>query len=144
MKKSARFGLVAVSSALFVGFAASPSQAVVSHTAECSTTGANGSLITTGWNYNDRSIPNLALTVRDSSADGHHVQIRLVAQYPDTYSYFPWHADYDGAGSSKEFDSYVPQGGTISDVGLQVATYEGSTQLSHCTKWVSGSTKDPS
>ncbi|MFJ9345150.1 hypothetical protein [Streptomyces sp. NPDC101237] len=122
-----------------MGFAAAPSQALTVHTASCSATGSSGSLITTGWDYNDNSIPNLSLTLKDTLADGHHVQIRLVVQYPDTVSYFPWHSNYNGAGTTVQFNSYVASGGTITDAGVQVATYEGSTQLSYCTKWVSAS-----
>ncbi|MFI6468021.1 hypothetical protein [Streptomyces sp. NPDC050528] len=137
MKKLARFGLVGVASALFVGFAASPSQAVTVHTAECSATGSSGSVITTGWDYNDRSIPNLTLTVRDTLTDGHHASIRLLVQYTDSVGYYPWHANYNGAGSTVEFNSYVPTGGTIFDVGLQVGTFEGDDLKYYCTQWVS-------
>jgi hypothetical protein len=88
-----------------VGFAATPPQALVMHTASCSATGSSGSLITTGWDYNDKSIPNLSLTLKDTLADGHHTQIRLVVQYPDSVGYFPWHYDYDGAGTTLQFSS---------------------------------------
>ncbi|MFE2420464.1 hypothetical protein [Streptomyces hokutonensis] len=137
MIKFARFGLIGVTSALFVGFAASPSQALVVHTAECAATGSQGSLITTGWDYNDFGIPNLTMTVRDTGADGHHVQIRLLVGYADTTDYLKWHYDYDGAGSSTVVNSYVPAGGgQIADVGIEVATYEGSSLVSHCISWV--------
>jgi hypothetical protein len=136
MKKLARFGLVGVTSALFVGFAASPSQALVTHTTECSATGSQGSLITTGWDYYDRGIPNLTMTVRDTASDGHHVQIRLLVGYADTTDYLQWHYDYDGAGTSTVVNSYVPAGGQIDDVGIEVGTYEGSTPISTCTRWV--------
>ncbi|MCC5477209.1 hypothetical protein [Streptomyces barringtoniae] len=145
MKKT-RIGLPVAISALLVGFAASPSQAAAQHYASCSTSpaGASGSVSTSGWDYGDRSIPSLAMKVYDEASDGNHVQIRLVASYADTFSYFPWHSDYDGYGTYKEFDSSVPKGGNIFDVGIQVAVYDGSKQIRHCTKWVSGSTKDPS
>ena len=136
MKKLARFGLVGVASALFVGFAASPSQALVTHTVECSATGSEGSLITTGWDTNDSGIPNLTLTVRDTSADGHHVQIRLMVGYANTTEYYPWHYDYNGAGTSTIVNSYVPASGPILDIGIQVGTYEGSAPQSTCQKWL--------
>ncbi|MEU6538869.1 hypothetical protein [Streptomyces sp. NPDC047000] len=143
MKMRGKASLVAAGSMLLIGFTAGPSQAAVTHIAGCSTTGASGTVNTSGWDYGDNSIPSLTLTVWDTESDGHHAQIRLVAQYPDTVSFFPWHSNYDGYATSKEFDSYVAAGGSISDVGIQVARYEGSTQLNHCTKWVSGSTMEP-
>ncbi|SNX62450.1 hypothetical protein SAMN06272735_4231 [Streptomyces sp. TLI_55] len=107
------------------------------HTAYCATTGANGTLITTGWDYNDNGIPYLTLTVRDSSADGHHVRVRLVTSHVDGKTYFPWHANYDGAGSAKTFESYVSGYGTISGAAIQVARFEGDTLLNYCTEWAS-------
>lgn len=137
MKKFARFGLVGAASALLVGFAASPSQALSTHTAECSASGSEGSLITTGWDPYGYSVPNLTMTVRDTSADGHHVQIRLLVGYADTVDYLKWHYDYDGAGTSTVVNSYVPSGpGQIADVGIEVGTYEGSKVVDSCIRWI--------
>ncbi|MEU5307811.1 hypothetical protein [Streptomyces sp. NPDC021562] len=144
MKKKSRIGLVAAGSMLLVGVAASPSQAATTHFAGCDTTGASGTVNTSGWDYEDTSIPSVDLTVWDTKADGHHVAIRLVTAYTDGYIYFPWHADYDGYATSKEVNSSVAKGGNIFNVGIQVGTFEGNTLLNHCTKWVDGSTRDPS
>ncbi|MGH1552741.1 hypothetical protein ACRAWF_13750 [Streptomyces sp. L7] len=101
------------------------------HTAECSATGSQGSLITTGWDYNDFSIPNLTMTVRDTSSDGHHVQIRLLVGYADTVDHLQVALRLlTRAGTSTVVNSRVPAGGgQIADVGIEVATYEGSSRL---------------
>ncbi|MFJ8716918.1 hypothetical protein ACIRD9_27700 [Streptomyces violaceus] len=146
MKKRAQLGFIGAASALFVGFATSPSQAATQHYATCFTSplAASGSVSTSGWDYNDRSIPSLTMKVYDEAPDNHHVRIRLVVSYADSYQYFPWHANYSGYGTYKEFPSHVARGGNIFDVAIQVGVFEGNKRLDHCTKWVSGSTKDPS
>ncbi|GAA2523704.1 hypothetical protein GCM10010423_16120 [Streptomyces levis] len=146
MKKRTQIGLLAAASALFVGFTTSPSQAATQHYASCFTSpvGASGSVSTSGWDYGGRSIPSLTMKVYDEASDDHHVRIRLVVSYADSYGYFPWHANYDGYGTYKSFPSYVSEGGNIFDVGIQAAVFEGSKKLDHCTKWVSGSSKEPS
>ncbi|WP_159038776.1 hypothetical protein [Streptomyces sp. NRRL B-1140] len=146
MKNRTKLALATTASALLIGFTTSPSQAAAQAYATCYTSpaGASGSVSTSGWKSGDRSIPSLTMKLYDEAPDNHHVRIRLVVMYADTHKYFGWHHNYDGWGTYKEFPSHVSQGGNIFDVGIQAAVFEGDRRIDHCTKWVSGGSKDPS
>ncbi|MFH8494176.1 hypothetical protein [Streptomyces coeruleorubidus] len=131
----AKFSMISVSALLFLGMAAGPAQAA-DHYTSCSTTGSSGSMATSGWDTGGRSVPSLVLKVYDEKPDGHHVRIRAIAGYADTNTYFRWHANYDGYGTYKTIDTYIPEGPQIYSVGVQVATFEGDRLLNSCTRWV--------
>ncbi|MFD8692471.1 hypothetical protein [Streptomyces sp. NPDC059651] len=134
MKRTAKLGLLTAASALlFVAIGASPVNAATRSTS-CSTTGASGSVTVSGWVSRDKGIPSVVINVRDTLADGHHASARLgVTYYSGGITYYPWHANYDGAGTSKSFSTYVPDGSDgITAIWVDVARYEGSDQLNIC------------
>ncbi|MCX4455358.1 hypothetical protein OG585_22385 [Streptomyces sp. NBC_01340] len=136
MKKKMKFGLLATSSLFFLGMATVPAQAA-DHYASCFTTGASGSVAINGWNAGGKNMPDVVLKVYDELSDGRHVRIRLIVSYmAGGTTYFPWHADYDGYGTYKEWDTSVTGGAQIGNAAVQVARYEGDDQLNYCTEWV--------
>ncbi|MFE9358512.1 hypothetical protein ACFYPB_31100 [Streptomyces olivaceoviridis] len=135
MKKVIQMGVPVAGAAMLIGLTVSPAQAA-SYSGSCSTTGASGSVAVSGWSPGGKEIPNVTLKVKDTLADGHHARVRLAASYADGVSYFPWHANYDGNGTTKEWDTYVSGPGNIFDVGVQVARFEGDDMLNYCTKWI--------
>ncbi|MFI6646152.1 hypothetical protein ACIBI8_00825 [Streptomyces sp. NPDC050529] len=137
----AKLGLLTTASALlFVAIGASPVNAAGARSTSCSTTGASGSLTISGWESQDKGIPSVVMKVNDTLSDGHHPSIRLgVTYYRGGITYYPWHANYDGYGTSKSFSTYVPEGSDgITAVWVDVARYEGSEQLNIClAKYIS-------
>ncbi|MGW0967276.1 hypothetical protein [Streptomyces sp. NPDC002516] len=110
-----------------------------SATASCSTTGARGSAgikSPTGdlWNYGTFK---LAMSVTDTSADGHHVQIRFLSKEVGNSGTvkWPWHSLTSGSGDTYTFSTTAQDDYGITDTGVEVARYEGSTFLNSCTDW---------
>ncbi|WP_328901453.1 hypothetical protein OHR86_17370 [Streptomyces sp. NBC_00441] len=136
MKKLTQLGILTASALMVAGFGASPATAAnTARYTSCKTTGATGDANIAGWKSMDKGIPSVQLSVYDSLSDGHHASIRLgVTYYRGGITYYPWHANNDGAGTWKMFNSYVPAGSDgITAVWVQVARYEGSTQLNLCS-----------
>ena len=107
--------------------------------AACATTGANGSLVIDGWDPGDKDIPYVSMAVADSSADRHHVRIRLViSDVVGDKTYFQWHANYDGKGTVKGWVTEAHSPGNIYGVGIDVARFEGDRLLNSCTDRVDG------
>ncbi|MEU6123958.1 hypothetical protein [Streptomyces sp. NPDC047123] len=80
----------------------------------------------------------ITLKLYDEKPDGHHVRIRLAEQWTTGKRvYYDWRKNMDGYGTYKSWETYmVPTGANnkISNIVLQVATYEGEKQLQSCEK----------
>ncbi|MGW1746339.1 hypothetical protein ACWCRD_12110 [Streptomyces sp. NPDC002092] len=143
MASKAKFGALVAGLALTLGLAAAPAHAAdYRYSGECETEGASGSIATSGWHrgVGQRTVPSIKLKVYDWVEDGHHVSIRVVAYYADgSKGYYPWHSNYDGYGTSKEFDTSATAGGVsgIWDLGIEVARFEGSHLMNYCSAGVS-------
>jgi hypothetical protein len=108
-------------------------------TASCSTTGARGSMgadYPSGehWEYDEFKI---ALSVTDTSADGHHVRVRLLTKAIGTDAVTPWkwHPLYAGAGETLTLNTTAQTSWGIWATGVEVARFEGDTKLNSCTDW---------
>ncbi|MEU2111885.1 hypothetical protein [Streptomyces sp. NPDC019507] len=103
---------------------------------QCQTTGSEGFV-----KYSPISSSTTRIDVRlgvwDEAADGHHSRVRLITK--NKYGgivYYSWRSDTNGANNGKlNWDTYASDTDGIKDVGVQVATYEGDTQLYSCTDW---------
>ncbi|MFD4179088.1 hypothetical protein [Streptomyces anulatus] len=96
-----------------------------------------------GWFDNwTASRVDISLQVQDTKADGHHVAIRFISMDKRTNKYksWPWRHNYDGAGTSKYWDTYASDSnGRLNSIGIQAAVMEGSEVISNCLKMVPGS-----
>ena len=135
MKKHITMAAGLVSSALFIGLISATPASATDATASCTTTGATGHA--TVYNFDGATDKiTLNLGVYDSLADGHHVRVRLLTKnYVGTTKYWSWHANYDGAGVGKSWDTTATDSNGIFDVGVQVARFEGDSLLNSCTDW---------
>lgn len=100
------------------------------------TTGAYGSF---SFRFASQTHMN-SITLRsvDTLADGHHARIRLVTQRGDgSTAYWGWRANYGGAGSDLEWNTYLTDGSGIKAVRIQVCRAEGSTLLNcqYSSQW---------
>ena len=135
MRSKAKFSVMAASALLFVGMATAPAQAADYYTS-CATTGASGSMATSGWSAGGRSVPSITLKLYDELPDGHHPRIRVIASHADVNTYYKWRKNTNGYGTYLEWTTNIPSGPQIYSVGLQVANFEGDTLLNYCTRWV--------
>ncbi|WP_326721636.1 hypothetical protein OHT59_21595 [Streptomyces sp. NBC_00243] len=133
MQKRTRAALLAASAGAFMVMGISPASADT-YDSSCSSTGVVGSLYTTGWDYNEKTIPYVSLAVSDSLADGHHVAVRLVTvgQTDDDVTYFPWHHYYGGQGGATAWETSATTARPIAGFRLEAARFEGSTLLNYC------------
>ncbi|MCX4725164.1 hypothetical protein ACIPW9_27200 [Streptomyces sp. NPDC090052] len=70
------------------------------------------------------------LRVVDLKADGHHVEIRLITKHSDgSIAFWPWHANYGGSTTEKEWNSSLTDAKGIVQARIQVCVYEGSQVL---------------
>lgn len=113
--------------------------AATTGTASCSTTGARGSV---GVTYPTGEIApylehKLAMSVSDTSADGHHVRIRFISKPVGNTgtTYWKWHSLTSGSGTSLTFSTTAQSSYGIAQAGVQVARFEGNTLLNSCTAW---------
>jgi hypothetical protein len=75
----------------------------------------------------------VGLYVRDNSADGHHVAVRLVTTQADgDQHYWSWHRHYDGNGTGEWWDSSATDSEGIKSMRFQVAVFEGDQRLGSC------------
>ncbi|WP_405938021.1 hypothetical protein OG338_16375 [Streptomyces sp. NBC_00726] len=136
MKRITQLGILAASALMVTAFGTSPATAAnTARYTSCKTTGATGNANIIGWKSLDKGIPGVEMSVYDSLADGHHASVRLgVTYYRGGITYYPWHANNNGAGTWKTFSSSVPKGSNeIAAVWVQVARFEGSTLLNVCS-----------
>jgi hypothetical protein len=111
--------------------------AIAGGTASCSTTGARGSMGATRpsgdrWPYEEFKI---ALSLTDTSGDGHHVRIRLLTKPVGSQQIFtwPWHSLTTGKGDTLALSTTAQS--NIAETGVEVARFEGDTKLNSCTDW---------
>ncbi|MEW1892385.1 hypothetical protein [Streptomyces sp. IBSBF 3010] len=87
-------------------------------------------------------VTGILLHLYDEKRDGYHVRIRLVEQWTTGKRiYYQWRKNTDGYGTVKSWTTYMnPTGANnrISSIVLQVATYNGETQLQYCEKRMEG------
>ncbi|WP_371547959.1 hypothetical protein OG266_21995 [Streptomyces sp. NBC_00554] len=114
-------------------------QASAAETASCSTTGARGSMGATyptgdQWPYKEFKI---ALSVTDTSADGHHVRVRFLSKAVGTSATttWAWHSLTSGSGETLTLSTTAQTSWGIEATGVEVARFEGSTKLNSCTDW---------
>ncbi|WP_460067834.1 hypothetical protein [Streptomyces sp. YKOK-I1] len=133
MKKSSRTGLLALTAGLFLAVGTSPASAA-SYAASCSTTGATGSLYTSGWEYNDKTIPYVSMAVADTKADKWHVAIRLVTAHASgETTYWPWHHWYGGNDTATVWESSATSLAQIVGFSVEVARFKGKTLKNYCS-----------
>jgi hypothetical protein len=136
MRIRTRAGLLTVGTAMVLTVGVSPAHAA-SYSGSCTTTGAFGRGVVEGWSEGDYDIPSVSLSASDTLADGHHVRVRLVTDgYGGNRTYFPWHANYDGASTTLYWYSSASVNYAISGVSVQVARYEGDDQLNFCEAFI--------
>lgn len=124
----------AVLTVAFTGQASAATQ-----TASCSTTGARGSMGATyptgdQWPYGEFKI---ALSVTDTSADGHHVRVRLLTKPVGSQQIltWKWHSLTSGSGDTYTVSTTAGSSYGIYETGVEVARFEGDTKLNSCTDW---------
>lgn len=108
-------------------------------TASCSTTGARGSMGATvpsgdHWPFMEFKI---ALSVTDTSADGHHVRVRLLTKPVGSQQVFtwPWRSNTAGSGETMSVSTTAQAEYGIEHTGVEVARFEGDKKLNSCTDW---------
>ncbi|MGW2821493.1 hypothetical protein ACWC24_10870 [Streptomyces sp. NPDC001443] len=135
LKRRIALSSCVASSALILGVLSATPASASNVFVSCSTTGANGDVSVSNFDGATDTIV-LSLGARDTSADGHHVRVRLITKnQAGTIKYWAWHANYNGAGSTQSWDTYAHDESGIFDVGVQAARFEGDTLLNSCTKW---------
>lgn len=101
----------------------------------CSTTGASGGITISNWHGPDAKV-GLDMSVSDLSSDNHQVRVRFISK--DTrgaIKYWPWRANNDGSGTTKEWKTTAEYSGGLFEVGVQVARFAGNTQVNSCSTW---------
>ncbi|MFE5406312.1 hypothetical protein ACFQ9Z_34260 [Streptomyces sp. NPDC056580] len=134
-----RFRALATTTALtgliLVGQASSPAFAVA---AGCTATGVSGTVNVDGYTAGSHNYPYVYLSLADTAADGHHVRIRFISlSAAGPHTYYPWHALYDGNGTSTGWSTSAYSAATTAGFAVQAAVYEGDDQIRYCTdyKW---------
>ncbi|MEV1079947.1 hypothetical protein AB0I98_17125 [Streptomyces sp. NPDC050211] len=128
---------VAATAVLTVAFTGQASAA--EGTASCSTTGARGSMGANypsgdNWMYDEFKI---SLSVSDTSADGHHVRVRLLTKAvgTDAVTTWKWHSLTSGSGNTLTLSTTAQTSNGIWATGVEVARFEGDTKLNSCRDW---------
>ncbi|MET8692869.1 hypothetical protein ABZV65_10015 [Streptomyces bauhiniae] len=135
MKRCLALAVGLSASAMLAGLITATPASAATLLARCNTTGASGGVTVDNFSGATDEI-KFFMGVDDTLADGHHARIRLITKNAaGKNKYWAWHADYGGAGTSKEIRSYAHDDSGIFDVGIQVARFEGSSLLNSCTKW---------
>ncbi|MFK0099127.1 hypothetical protein [Streptomyces sp. NPDC091040] len=138
MNKFAKVGLLASGALMFSVLGVGPASAAsVYGTCGTSPLTSSGSANVANWPYTGQ-VTGILLHLYDEKPDGHHVRIRLAEQWTTGKRiYYQWRKNMDGYGTVKSWTTYMnPTGASnrISNIVLQVATYEGETQLQYCEK----------
>jgi hypothetical protein len=79
----------------------------------------------------------IALSVTDTSADGHHVRVRLLTKPVGSQQVFtwPWRSNTKGSGQTVTVSTTAESEYGIEHTGVEVARFEGDTKLNSCTDW---------
>jgi hypothetical protein len=103
---------------------------------DCTTTGASG-WVSADWRGSITEIVDVGLGVADTSADGHHVAVRLMTHDSGgDIRYWSWHHWSEGNDTSNTWYTTAQDSNSgIRDVGVQVGRFEGSTLLNSCKSW---------
>ncbi|MEV2245445.1 hypothetical protein [Streptomyces sp. NPDC049970] len=130
------FGVLLAAGALTVGAASTASAAAsVTKTASCSTTGASGSSVSVNGS-DPRGEVAVTLSVKDTSADGHHVRVRYLTKTDGGSTLtWPWRSNTEGSGVTKVWETTAQSSNGIYEKGVQIARFEGDTLLNSCTRW---------
>ncbi|MFI6245035.1 hypothetical protein [Streptomyces sp. NPDC051016] len=86
------------------------------------------------WPYQEFKI---ALSVTDTSADGHHVRIRFLSKAvgSSATTTWAWHSLTAGSGETLTLSTTAQTSNGIAETGVEVARFEGDTKLNSCTDW---------
>lgn len=126
---------VAAALALTVTTSSAAQADVVSGTRVCTTAGAVG-----GYEFSNYHGPDARIAIRfylsDTSNDGHNVRVRLISKnVRGTIKYWAWHANLDGPGTTKHWNTTASDSSGLFDIGVQIARFRGNTILNACAKW---------
>lgn len=133
MKKLGTAVIASITLAL-TAIAAGPAQAAITG-AGCTTTGASGNVTITNWTDPSQKV-GLALELKDTAADAHHVRIRIVSQQHDGKRVnWPWRKNLSGSGTTANWTTTADDARGLHELGVQVARFEGETLLNSCTDW---------
>lgn len=117
---------------LAVPLTATPASAISGSDCETLSGGAYG-YWSGDWS-NANTLNPLGLYLWDTKADGHHVQIRLRTRTnSNSVHLWPWHYLYAGNGSATEIDTSAYDSNGISAANVEVAVYEGSSEIESCS-----------
>jgi hypothetical protein len=121
----------AIISALIIPAIATPASAV-GWEIGCNATGSKGQA---NFNWDDKyTLDPLTLYVKDTSADGHHVGVRLVTQFDNgDIKDWVWHEYYGGSDGTASWDTTAYSSYGIKYATVQVATMEGDDIVHLCT-----------
>ncbi|NGN70239.1 hypothetical protein G5C51_40955 [Streptomyces sp. A7024] len=73
------------------------------------------------------SVNPLDLKLTDTSEDGQHAQMRVIAGTGEGTKYYQWRKAYN-AGNTNRWDTYLGDSSGVKWIRLQVCRYNGSTQ----------------
>lgn len=139
MNKVAKVGVLTSGALVFSVLGMGPASAATAY-GSCATSSplsSSGSANIANWPYTGK-VTGITISLYDEKPDGHHVRIRLAEQWTTGKRiYYQWRKNMDGYGTYKSWTTYMnPTGANnkISNIVLQVATYEGDTQLQYCEK----------
>ncbi|WP_327722087.1 hypothetical protein OG381_46860 [Streptomyces sp. NBC_00490] len=121
---------------LAMGILAATGTAHANGVAQCFTTGAAGSM---GYDYQGGvTAPiDVELGVSDTSADSHHVAVRLITRDTNGDRHnWSWHHWYSGKDTGNTWNTTAQDTDKgIRDLGVQAAVFEGDHLLNSCTEW---------
>ncbi|MEW1866547.1 hypothetical protein OG896_20780 [Streptomyces sp. NBC_00669] len=132
--KASVFGAVAVMASVVLG--ATPASASAMEVG-CGTTGADGFVYASNWAPGVTKL-NVEIELKDTLADGHHVQIRFMSKGPGlaTTTLYQWHSVTSGNGTAGDWVSSATDPNGMYDMGVTVARFEGADQLNACSVWL--------
>ena len=129
-----RAAVIASIALAFTAIAVGPAQAAIT-SAGCTTAGAYGNVTITNWTDPSQKV-GLALELKDTAADAHHVRIRIVSQQHDGKRVnWPWRKNTGGSGTTANWTTTADDDRGLHELGVQVARFEGDTLLNSCTDW---------
>ncbi len=78
----------------------------------------------------------MTLSVTDTVANDHHVQIRYLTQQDSgSTRYWPWHSNTSGEGKTVVWNTTAKSDYGIWGFGVEVAQFEGDTLMNSCVDW---------
>lgn len=141
MRTRARIATACTAAAVVTIAFTGQASAATRTSASCSTTGASGSMGATWPDGSDPQWPykefKIALSVTDTSADGHHVRVRFLSRDVGSSATrtWPWHSLTAGSGETLTLDTSAKSPYGIVATGVEVARFEGDSKLNSCTDW---------